>query len=387
MTDLAAAESLPAWALGPFSKPERILAGPADVSFTCPVSKETVAWASKDVFNPAAVVHEGRVCLLVRAEDHVGRYAGTSRIGLATSADGVRFDLQPEPVLAPGDDRWQAWEWPGGCEDPRVVESPDGGFVCTYTAFDGKVGSLFVATSTDLRRWTKFGPAFAKTAYVRLPSKAGAIVTEVKDGRLVAARVDGKFWMYWGEGVIYAATSDDLIAWTPLEIAAAPDRYLTWNPRSEGQPAGWRVDRVPGTMGLHPIAGPRRRRFDSLLTEPGPPAVLTEAGVVLIYNGANHPSLGVPDVPGRAYQPGQMLLDSSDPTAVIARMREPFLRIDPAEADGQVGNVVFAEGLVAFKGAWRLYVGLADSRLGVSTAPMGTGSRPPEATAAPVRRF
>ena len=30
----------------------------------------------------------------------------------------------------------------------------------------------------------------------------------------------------------------------------------------------------------------------------------------------------------------------------------------------------FAEGLVAFKGEWLLYVGLADSRLGVSTAPM-----------------
>ena len=66
---------------------------------------------------------------------------------------------------------WQAWEWPGGCEDPRVVESPDGGFVCTYTAFDGKVGSLFVATSPDLRRWTKHGPAFARTPYVRLPDQ------------------------------------------------------------------------------------------------------------------------------------------------------------------------------------------------------------------------
>jgi predicted GH43/DUF377 family glycosyl hydrolase len=375
MTDLADAETLPAWALGPFTRPERILAEAPEVSFTCLVSGERVAWAAKDTFNPAAVVHDGRVCLLVRAEDHVGRYAGTSRIGLATSADGVHFELEPEPVLSPGDDQWQAWEWPGGCEDPRVVESPDGGYVCTYTAFDGKVGSLFVATSPDLRRWTKHGPAFAKTPYVRLPSKAGAIVTELKGGRLVAARIDGKFWMYWGEGVIYAATSEDLVRWTPLEIDTAPDRYLTWRPQSGERPASWKIDRVPGSMGLHPIAGPRRRRFDSLLTEPGPPAVLTEAGIVLIYNGANHFEAGDPRTPPRAYQPGQMLLDAADPTAVIARMREPFLRIDPAEADGQVGNVVFAEGLVAFKGAWRLYVGLADSRLGVSTAPMENRER------------
>ena len=53
-------------------------------------------------------------------------------------------------------------------------------------------------------------------------------------------------------------------------------------------------------------------------------------------------------------------MDAADPTAVLARATEPFLRIDPAEAQGQVGNVCFAEGLVAFKGVWRLYVGLAD---------------------------
>jgi predicted GH43/DUF377 family glycosyl hydrolase len=38
-----------------------------------------------------AVVHDGRVCLLVRAKDHRARYAGTSRIGLATSDDGLHF--------------------------------------------------------------------------------------------------------------------------------------------------------------------------------------------------------------------------------------------------------------------------------------------------------
>jgi predicted GH43/DUF377 family glycosyl hydrolase len=365
-----AAETLPTWAIGPFSKPQRVLADRPAVTFTCPVSKETVAWAAKDAFNPGAVVHDDKVCLLVRAEDAVGRYAGVSRIGLATSVDGFHFELEPEPVLAPGDDRWQAWEWPGGCEDPRVVESPDGGFVCTYTAFDGKTGAMFVATSPDLRQWTKHGPAFAKTRYVRRLSKSGAILTELKDGRLVAARHEGKYWMYWGEGMIFAATSDDLIAWTPLETDIAPDRYLTWEPGGEDRKGGWQIDRVPGLMGLHPLAGPRRHRFDSMLTEPGPPAVKTDDGVVLIYNGANHYQHGDPNAPAFAYQPGQILFDGRDPTAPIARLQEPFLRIDPAEADGQVGNVCFAEGLVAFKGQWLLYVGLADSRLGVSTAPL-----------------
>jgi predicted GH43/DUF377 family glycosyl hydrolase len=375
MTAATAPDLSPGWAIGPFSAPERILEDRGAVSFVCPVSRERVAWAAKDLFNPGAVVHDGRLCLLVRGEDTVGRYAGVSRIGLATSLDGRRFDLEPEPVIFPADDAWQAWEWPGGCEDPRVVESPDGGFVCTYTAFDGKVGCLFVATSPDLRQWIKHGPAFARSAYVRRPSKAGSILTALKDGRLQAARFEGKYWMYWGEGMMYAATSDDLIHWTPVEMNIAPDRYLTWNPGPAAGAGGWKIDRVPGPMGLHPIAAPRRRRFDSLLIEPGPPAVLTGAGIVLIYNGANHFEAGDPAAPPFAYQPGQMLMDGADPTAIVARPGAPFLRIDPAEAGGQVGNVCFAQGLAVFGGAWWLFVGLADSRLGVSRAPMAESAR------------
>jgi beta-1,2-mannosidase len=92
--------------------------------------------------------------------------------------------------------------------------------------------------------------------------------------------------------------------------------------------------------------------------------------VVLIYNGANHPRSGDPATPAYAYQPGQLLLDPADPSAVIGRKLQPFLSIDPAEARAQVGNVCFAEGLVAWNGEWLLYVGLADSRLGVSSAPI-----------------
>ena len=131
------------WALGPFERQRGItITAAPGLTFHCPVTDRSVEWAAKDVFNPGAVVHEGRVHLLVRGEDGEGRYAGVSRIGLAISDDGRSFTLEPEPVIFPADDEWQAWEWPGGCEDPRVVESPDGGYACTYTAFDGKNGTL-----------------------------------------------------------------------------------------------------------------------------------------------------------------------------------------------------------------------------------------------------
>ena len=348
------------WGLGPFTRRPGAVIEP----------DQGLPWAAKDVFNPGGVVHDGRIHLLVRGEDAVGRYAGTSRIGLATSADGERFTVEPDPVLAPDDDRWAPWEAEGGCEDPRVVETPDGGFVCLYTGFDGKAGTLMVATSDDLRTWTRHGPAFAGTPSARRSSKSGAVVTEVRDGRLVATRVDGRFWMYWGEGTVFAATSADLVRWTPVTFDATGDRYLTHGA------GGWEVHRVSGLAVPRPILSPRRGRFDSLLVEPGPPAVLTDEGIVLIANGANHPVHGEAGSPALAYQPGQVLLDRCDPTAVLARPTEPLLRVGADDAGGQVGNVLFAQALVLFRGQWRLYLGLSDSRIGCATAPASTEGTP-----------
>lgn len=354
------------WALGPFRRRGTVLREVPEVSFRCPVRGGQVAWAAKDVFNPGAVVRDGKVHLLVRAEDAVGRYAGTSRLGLAVSDDGHTFELEPEPVLFPADDPWQAWEWPGGCEDPRLVESPDGGYVCLYTAFDGKHARLFVATSPDLRRWDKEGPAFAGTPHATHWSKSGAVVTEVRDGRLVAARIGGRYWMYWGEGICFAATSTDLVRWTPLTFDPG-DRYMSFWPDAPTGRLPWQVHPVPAeTRSLRPVLFPRAGRFDARLVEPGPPAVVTGDGVVLVYNGAGDDG----------YQAGQALFDAHDPGSCIARATRSFL--EPAVGDdqhGQVDRVCFAQALVLRGREWLLYFGMADSRIGLATAPAGDLAR------------
>jgi predicted GH43/DUF377 family glycosyl hydrolase len=332
------------WELGPFTRRGTILR-----------SSPALWWASKDLFNPGAAVRDGVVHLLVRGEDDTPRFAGTSRIGLATSTDGLSFEVDPEPVLGPGDDEWADWERGGGCEDPRVVESPEGGYVCLYTGFDGRRGTLMAAISEDLRTWTKRGPAFAGTPYATRSSKSGAVVTEVRDGRLVAARIGGAFWMYWGEGTCFAATSEDLLRWIPVDFDATADHHLEW------LDGGWTVQRQPGQRALRPLVSPRTGRFDSRLVEPGPPAVRTADGIVLLCNGADQ---------DRTYQTGQILFDPADPTAAIARTTAPFLQPETDdERSGQVPNVSFAEGLVLLDGTWHLYFGMADSRIGCATAP------------------
>jgi predicted GH43/DUF377 family glycosyl hydrolase len=353
--------------LGPFVRhPAPVLGPRPEAVFHCPVRNAAVRWEEKDVFNPAAVVREGKVHLLYRAEDGVGRFAGTSRIGLATSADGVAFERRPEPVLYPDDDFMMPYEWEGGCEDPRVVEREDGTYVMTYTAFDGTTARLAVATSRDLVHWTKHGLAFGKAAdgrYKDLWSKSGAVVCARGDSsRLVAVRIDGRYWMYWGESDIFAATSENLVDWTPVEREDVLVKKLTH--LGAGR---YRVE-TPGTRAsFKVVVSTRRGRFDSGLVEPGPPALVTPRGILFLHNAANDRAHGDATLPDGAYAGAQVLLDPADPTAVLARATAPFFRPESAgETTGQTANVAFLEGLVFFQGRWLLYYGMADSRIGLA---------------------
>jgi len=366
--------ALPAWALGPFSRDEGanpVLERLGTSTFVCPVLGEAVAWEAKDVFNPTAAVVGGKeVVMLYRAEDFEGRFGGTSRIGRATSRDGLRFARSSPsvPVLYPALDELHEVEWEGGCEDPRVVEAEDGRFVMTYTAYDGVTARMQVATSSDrMATWTKHGSAFAGTGFESVWSKSGAIVSRLTvDGRVVATRTgaDRKYYMYFGEASIFCAKSDDLIRWTPLDVPAdTPEDQRFY----VGQPDLEPVHGIATPM----VMRPRRGYFDSVLVEPGPPPLLTPDGIRLIYNGKNAGAEagGDPTQATGAYSAGQALFDPSDPSRILARLDEPFLRPElPFEVTGQVNHVVFVEALAYFRNKWFLYYGTADSKIAVATA-------------------
>ncbi|HEY4151318.1 MAG TPA: hypothetical protein VGM41_20410, partial [Chitinophagaceae bacterium] len=108
------------WALLPFVKADSVnpVLAPGRLIFPCPLRKKIVHWEIKNVLNPAIVVNDGVVLMLYRAQDS----AGTSRIGLAMSTDGLHFERHAAPVLCPGNDAQKKYEWNGGCEDPRIVE-------------------------------------------------------------------------------------------------------------------------------------------------------------------------------------------------------------------------------------------------------------------------
>ena len=324
-------------------------------SFVCPVRETEVFWEEKDVFNPASVVKGDTLFLLYRAEDVLGKYHGTSRIGLAYSLDGYHFEKYNEPVLFPDNDELKKFEWEGGCEDPRVVEDENGVYYMTYTAYDGDKARLFVATSSDLRQWTKHGSIFKKAGneYVDMWSKSGSILCREENGKMIAKKVNGKYWMYWGESNIYMATSDNLIDWSPL-LETDPDKMVIDEMRNY-------------TVPFKILFSTRKGKFDSELVEPGPPALYTDNGFLFIYNSKNSPDFGDKNLTQGSYAAGQILTDKNDPTKVLDRLDNYFITPDqPFEITGQVNNVCFVEGLAHFKNKWLLYYGTADSKIAVA---------------------
>lgn len=342
---------LPDWALGGFVRPEKanpiITPNPSN-QFDCPMQDKKIGWEESDVFNPAATVKDGKIYVLYRAEDNSATGIGkrTSRIGLAESEDGIHMKRRKTPVMYPDKDNMKEYEWEGGCEDPRVTMTEDGLYVMAYTSWNRKVARLCIATSHDLVKWEKHGPAFAKAYNGRFKDifcKSGSMVTTIKDGKQVLTKIDGKYFMYWGEHVVYAATSDDLVNWTPI-----------LDEKNE----------------LATVIKPRPQYFDSALTECGPPAILTDKGIVLLYNGKNQTNDSKRDkrFTAGAYCAGQILTDPKEPMKVLQRLDVPFFRpMASFEKSGQyVDGTVFIEGLVFFKNKWYLYYGCADSQVSVA---------------------
>jgi predicted GH43/DUF377 family glycosyl hydrolase len=273
---------------------------------------------AKGVFNPAVVRDGDRYVMLYRAQDA----KGTSRLGIATSRDGIAFLREPDPVLLPEAE----YELHGGVEDPRLVKI-GGIFHLTYTAYDRTDAQLALATSTDLRHWERRG--------VIMPANKGRWnVKWTKAGAILDEPVKGRYWMYYmadarsGSDQMGVACSEDRLHWTEMLDA--------------------------------PVLARRPGFFDSRVVEPGPPPVMTPEGILLVYNGADDRLV---------YRTGWVLFDREDPTRVVARSDTPVFEPQRGwELRGQVPNVVFVEGLVREGNRWLFYYGGADQHVGVAEA-------------------
>jgi predicted GH43/DUF377 family glycosyl hydrolase len=223
-------------------------------------------------------------------------------------------------VLSPEAD----YEKDGGVEDPRLAEF-NGTYYLTYTGYNKKDAQLCLATSKDLIHWDRKG--------VIIPANKGNWnVKWTKSGAIVPEKIDGKYWMYFlgtsadnkDQGGL--AYSSDLVHWS--EAAQAPALPVR-----------------PG-------------KFDSRVAEPGPSPIVTDEGIVLVYNGADDKLV---------YRTGVAVFDRKDPRKLIWRSEAPvFFPEKDWEKMGQVPNVVFVEGMVRRGDRFLFYYGGADTHVGVA---------------------
>lgn len=299
------------------------------------MTQDYVAWESNDTFNPALPCMTARLsCCIgqkinpVSVSVTVPHVSDTPLRATAFTSSGKRPRYFIRITILK-----RNWNGRADAKTPRIAVTAEGLYVMTYTQWNRHIPRLAIATSRNLKDWTKHGPAFAKAydgKFFNLGCKSGSILTEVVNGKQVIKKIDGKYFMYWGEEHVFAATSEDLVNWTP---------YVN----TDGS--------------LRKLFSPRDGHFDSQLTECGPPAIYTPKGIVLLYNGKNSASRGDKRYTANVYAAGQALFDANDPTRFITRLDEPFFRpMDSFEKSGQyVDGTVFIEGMVYYKDKWYLY--------------------------------
>jgi len=302
------------------------------------------AWRKATVFNPAAIVHEGKFYLFERAAGSLRPWL--CHIGLLASDDGVRFShVVDKPVFTP-----EMMGWPqGSVQDPRVVKLDDT-FYMVYAVRpyaihvgqrpgfdikeyypelkDGTVSNRTrsaIAVSKDLVHWEHLDfctpEAVDDRDVILFPEKIG--------GRYALLRRP-QGGVYTGKPPsIYISYSTDLKDWSEPELLAAPKFK-------------WEGAKIGGST----------------------PPIRTESGWLFLYHGVDK------DV---VYRVGAMLLDPDDPRKVLARTRIAIMEpTDDYERVGSpyIGNVVFPCGAVVNDGILHIYYGCCDYTIGLATVPV-----------------
>ncbi|HVZ75926.1 MAG TPA: glycosidase [Candidatus Paceibacterota bacterium] len=299
-------------------------------------------WESEAVFNPAAFTADGKVHILYRA---MGR-DGISRIGYASSEDGVRFTRLPYPVYSPdrgfGVPRTDRVYGPlsysqthyasgggwGGIEDPRAIKI-DGKLYMSFVAFDGWGFVRMALTSMPLPKFLNKDWQWKKAAFLSPPNEIH------KNWVLFPERVGGRY------AVLHSITPKISIEYVDsLESFDDEDTYIHSPGRSGGRPGEW----------------------DSIVRGAGAPPIRTSEGWLLLYHGMDANNQGI------GYKVGAMLLDLEDPTRVLYRSSQPILVPSEWYENDWKPGVIIATGAVVIGDDLMVYYGGGDKYVAAARA-------------------
>lgn len=293
-----------------------------------------------------------------------------SRVGLARVVieDGVPVAVERQGVVLEPDRGWERGVGNAGVEDPRVTWVETLGLhVMTYVAYGPLGPRTAVAVSSDLREWRRLGPAlfryqddldmdlnlFHNKDTVFFPEPVTA-----PDGREALAVLHRPMWDLGetkpGQGVRVPAGVEDerqsiWISYIPLDDVRADLSALTL----------WEQHRF--------VAGPEFP-FEALKIGGGPPPRRIPEGWLVLHHGVTGTIDSAFSQQQKVnYAAGAIILDTDDPSRVIARTPEPLLAPETDdERSGIVPNVVFPTAIEEVDGRLFVFYGMADSKIGVA---------------------
>ena len=293
-----------------------------------------------------------------------------SRVGLARVVieNGVPVGVEREGIVLEPDRGWERGVGNAGTEDPRTTWIEVlGVHVMTYVAYGPLGPRTAIATSTDLRTWTRLGPAlfryeesldidlglFHNKDTVFFPEPVTA-----PDGVQSFAVLHRPMWDIGetapGEGIRVPAGVEDTrqsiwISYIPVDLVMSDIRNIVL----------WGQHRF--------VAGPEFP-FEALKIGGGPPPIRVPEGWLVLHHGVTGVIESAFDQQKNVnYRAGGMILDADDPSRVIDRTPEPLLEAETEEErSGIIPNVVFPTAIERVDGQLWVFYGMADSKIGVA---------------------
>lgn len=286
-------------------------------------------WESKAVFNCSVSFDGQNVHMLYRAIGEYDHYI--SRIGYASSSDGLQFDRRHNIAINPTEDYEK-----NGMEDPRI------------TQIDGKIFVTYVVLSEYVKNHPKIFSALAVTKNYDEFDKVGIITKDFDNNKDVIFFPD-KFKV----NSDLSNNSSFLILHRPTSLSN-PDYQLS-------RPSIWlSISDSESTLTNSILLLKPEQDWENLKIGAGPSPIKTKKGWLLIYHGVSTDKI---------YRAGAALLDLDDPRKVIARTKQPILEpVEDYEKIGDVNNVVFPTGTVVIDKKLLLYYGGADRVCCVASA-------------------
>lgn len=322
---------------------------------------------AEGVLNPASGRGpDGELYLLPR----LVATGNVSRVGLARVVvdDGVPVGVEREGIVLAPDRGYERGAENAGVEDPRVTFIARLGLhVMTYVAYGPLGPRTALAVSTDLRTWTRLGPAlFAYDDALDMDlnlfhNKDTVFFPEPvtgPDGVESLAVLHRPMWdlgeVRESEGIRLPAGIDDprqsiWIAFVPLAEVERDLAALTL----------WKGSRM--------LAGPEFP-FEQLKIGGGPAPLRVPEGWLLLHHGVTGTlERAFAQQQKVNYAAGGMILDADEPWKVVARSTEPLLAPETEdERSGIVPNVVFPTAIEAVDEVTYVFYGMADSKIGVA---------------------